>query len=635
MANTVTDVFLSYKAEDQPRLKPLVSALEAEGFSVWWDAHISGGTNWHEEIEKHLASAKCVIVAWTKRSVGHDGNFVREEARRAQRRGAYLPICLDPVEPPLGFGEIQALPLTRWKGDRSDRRFQAVADAIRSRISGQATAPAASYCDQPRVSRRSLIAGGAGVTVVAAAGAGSWLLLNPSAADAKRIAVLPFANLSNDQDQAYFSEGVAEELRSALSRIGLEVIGRASSEAVKDLDTKMAASKLAVRNILTGSIRRSSNVIRVSAQLVSGADGVERWAQSYDRAPGDAIEIQSDIAANVARALTFALGQTGRAALTVGGTRNAEAQDLLLQAMAVRGRDDTERGALATIAFLNKVLELDPEYAEAYARKAQYTELWASSFAANVAQKERGQLQAIQSARRSIGIAPKLSLGYGALGAIYQDQLQLRRSLEAFQQADALRGTDILTLANYALVLSQARQNAEAISRIDRAIRLDPFNPVGPELQAWILFNGRQYEDSIAAARRALQLDQDRHRAKAYLGSALLMLGRSDEAAGEFQKLPADDYHRLVGEAAIAARAGKRDDAMKAISAIEQRYGDSAYYQFAQIFAQAGLVSQGVEALETAWTKRDPGMASIQVDPFLDPLRKDFRVSTLAARIFG
>ena len=104
------------------------------------------------------------------------------------------------------------------------------------------------------------MAGGAGVTAVAAAG--GWLLLKPEAANAKRIAVLPFANLSADREQAYFSEGVAEELRGALSRIGLEVIGRASSDAVKDLDTKAAAGKLGVANILTGSVLRSPKTIR-------------------------------------------------------------------------------------------------------------------------------------------------------------------------------------------------------------------------------------------------------------------------------------------------------------------------------------------------------------------------------------
>ena len=98
MANQPAQVFISYKSQDRARLRPLVAALEAEGFSVWWDAHIDGGANWQKEIEQHLDAAKCVIVAWTKRSVGDDGHFVRDEARRAQRRGSYLPVCLDPVD---------------------------------------------------------------------------------------------------------------------------------------------------------------------------------------------------------------------------------------------------------------------------------------------------------------------------------------------------------------------------------------------------------------------------------------------------------------------------------------------------------------------------------------------------------
>jgi serine/threonine-protein kinase len=102
-----TDVFVSYKAEDRARLLPLVDALEAEGFTVWWDTHIGGGAHWREDIQEHLDAAKCVIVAWTKRSVGPGGDFVRDEANRARKRGAYLPVRLDAAEPPLGFGEVR------------------------------------------------------------------------------------------------------------------------------------------------------------------------------------------------------------------------------------------------------------------------------------------------------------------------------------------------------------------------------------------------------------------------------------------------------------------------------------------------------------------------------------------------
>jgi TolB-like protein len=276
MTKPATDVFLSYKGEDRTRLQPLVEALEADGITVWWDAHIGGGTNWRQDIQEHLDAAKCVIVVWSKRSVGPEGEFVRDEASRARRRGTYLPVRIDDVETPLGFGEVQALSLKGWKGDRADPRFLALVHAVQERVTGAEVAHHPTHQAPPQISRRAVVAGGA----VAVAATGGWLLLKPSAANAKRIAVLPFANLSGDQAQAYFSDGIAEELRSALTRIGMQVIGRASSDAVKDLDTKTAAAKLGVANILNGSVRRSPDTIRVNAQLVSGSDGVERWAQT-------------------------------------------------------------------------------------------------------------------------------------------------------------------------------------------------------------------------------------------------------------------------------------------------------------------------------------------------------------------
>jgi len=245
-----TDVFVSYKAEDRARLRPLVAALEAEGFTVWWDTHIGGGAHWREDIQEHLDAAKCVIVVWSKRSVGMEGDFVRDEASRARKRGAYLPVRLDPVEPPLGFGEVQAISLKGWKGDRSDPRFLAVAEAVRRRIAGEDIAHVVLGHHEPTVSRRTLVAGGAGIAAVVAAG-GSWFFLESAPANAKKIAVLPFDNLSSDASEIYFSEGIAEELRSALGRIGLQVIGLASSDAVKNLDTKVIALKLGVANILT------------------------------------------------------------------------------------------------------------------------------------------------------------------------------------------------------------------------------------------------------------------------------------------------------------------------------------------------------------------------------------------------
>ena len=181
------DVFVSYKAEDRARVQPIVAALEAEGFIVWWDTRIEGGANWRRSIEEQLNAAKCVVVAWTKRSVGPEGEFVRDEAALAKRRGIYLPILLDPIEPPLGFREIQAISLRGWRKGVSDPCFRVLADAIRQCLTNGHVAGRSTSHERARISRRAVVTGGVGIGVLAASGAGVWLLSRPARANAKRI----------------------------------------------------------------------------------------------------------------------------------------------------------------------------------------------------------------------------------------------------------------------------------------------------------------------------------------------------------------------------------------------------------------------------------------------------------------
>src|SRR5207248_4240374 len=183
--------------------------------------------------------------------------------------------------------------------------------------------------------RRTLIAGGAVSLVVI--GACGWTLLRSRAGAASQsIAVLPFANLSGDPQETYFSDGIAEELRNALARVaGLKVVGRISSEAVRNLDAKTAARRLRVANVLAGTVRESISTIRISAELIDGRTGLDRWSDDYDRPPRDSIMIQTDIAENVARSLAAALGTVARAAIAVGGTSNAAAQTLVIEARSV------------------------------------------------------------------------------------------------------------------------------------------------------------------------------------------------------------------------------------------------------------------------------------------------------------
>lgn len=635
MHGPASDVFVSYKAEDRAKLKPLVAALEAEGFSVWWDAQIGGGTNWHEDIEQHLDTAKCVLVAWSKRSVGHDGHFVRDEARRAQRRGTYVPVCLDDSEPPLGFGEIQALSLKAWHGNRSDQRFQAVVHAVRSHVTGEHAPHPHGPLHEPRVSRRKLVLAGGGVAAVAIAGVGAWELLKPSAAAASgSIAVLPFANLSGDPNQAYFADGIADEIRSALTRIGgLTVIGSTSSEAVRNDDARTAAQKLGVATILTGSVRQSPSTIRVSAELIDGRTGADRWTQDYDRNPGDAIKIQTDIAANVATALKGALGLAARAAITLGGTADSEAQNLILQSRKLERESDSPEILRRRIALADAAIARDPDYADAYVEKAFALSHLAANYTSSPAQAA-DQLELIDAAaRKALALTPTLGSAHAALSITAFFRQDFPSALQEAKKSLALSPDDPGVLHDACLSLAYLESPNQALQVCDHAVALDPLNSLAYLSKAEVLTYLHRYPEAIAAGRTALQTSPDLGPAHLWVGDAYLLLGQTGQAKSEYLAIGADDPFRAARLGLLASRTGDRAEAERQLAALNKQSGGTASYQNAEIYTQLGDKDRAFAELDKAVQTKDSGLSYLKVDPFLDPIRGDPRYAALVRRL--
>jgi serine/threonine-protein kinase len=627
----MSDVFVSYKAEDKRRVKPLVEALEADGYSVWWDEQIGGGSAWRQAIETELNAAKCVIVAWSKRSIAPEGTFVQDEATRAQLRHVYVPVLIDKVHLPLGFGETQALPLVGWKGDRSDPRYLAVLAAVR-RNAGDAKAVSESRQSGPRIDRRAVLAGGA-VATVAVAGAGGWMLLKPGSANADSIAVLPFANLSSDPAQAYFSDGIAEELRSALARLaGLKVVGRTSSEAVRNEDAETAANKLGVDNILTGSVRQSPAVVRVSAQLVDGRNGLERWSQNYDRLPGDAIKIQTDIAENVARALSIALGASAGSSLIVGGTQNAAAQNLALkadEAFEQYTKEDADRA----VRLLDDAIRLDPNYAGAYTRRAFYTIRRGNAFSTSGEEFARSRAEALPYAQKALSLAPNFSYAHAAMGAVHQGNFNIAAASAEFRRAVELAPGDADLLRGYSFFLSQLGNQAESLRLAQKALELDPLNEDSYENWVGALFDARRYDEALRFAEDTRRKSPELFDDDSLLGMCLLMLGRLRQAQEKFALGRADSWQRLTSEALVLARSGDRAGAERKIQRMQSLVGDAASYQYAQIYADLGDTAKALAALEHAWAVRDPGLFNIRVDALMDPLRKEPRFEALVKKM--
>jgi TolB-like protein len=625
----MADVFISYKAEDRRRIKPLVDALQAEGYSVWWDEQIGGGAAWRQTIEDELNAAKCVIVAWSKRSIGAEGTFVQDEATRAQQRHVYVPVLIDKVHLPLGFGETQALPLTGWHGNRSDHHYHAVLAAVRRNV-GDETTGEAHPTSGLRFGRRNAIAGGA-VAAAAVAGVGGWALLRSGAARASTdsIAVLPFANLSGDPAQAYFSDGIAEEIRSSLARVaGLKVVGRTSSEAVRNDDVQTAAKKLAVGNILSGSVRQSPSTIRVSAELVDGTTGLDRWSQDYDRSPGDAIKIQMDIAQNVATALSAALGRIARATIGVGGTNNPEAQRLFIQAGAIAKGSTTKAEDQKALQLLDQALALDPRYAEAYARKSNVISGYGNNYA-NLEELPKTRAEALRLADLSLSIAPDLAYGHRALSSVYSNLQQIGLAYSHLKRARQLAPSDADVLADLAGVASSLGDAQSALALADEASSLDPLNPHPFSIRLDSLFYARRYADAVSYARWFQSKFQQKRLGSMVLGDSLLLLGRGQEAQAAYALAAPDYWRRLTGEAILYFRSGDTAGAQEKLDQLRSAYGDAASTQFGEIYAQTREKERAFAALDRAYEIKDAGLLALKVDPFLDPLRSDPRFGAL------
>jgi tetratricopeptide (TPR) repeat protein len=383
-----------------------------------------------------------------------------------------------------------------------------------------------------------------------------------------------------------------------------------------------------------GSVRRSPDTIRVNAQLVSGHDGVERWAQTYDRAPGDAIKIQTDIAANVAQALSITLGQAGRAALTLGGTADSVAQDLVLQARKLGRQADNAESYHRRVALAEGAIARDPQYADAYVEKANAISILARTFPATPADAANKLAEAEVAAQKAIAVAPRLGTGHTALAQIAQARFDFVNGLRHTRQALKLSPQDPEVLSSASRDLAYLASPQDALQLIDRAIGLDPLNGRLYRVKSEVLLRSlRHYQQAIQAGRKALEIAPEVHNAHIYVGDALLFLGYPDKAKAEYQALPSDTGFRMIREAIIVARKGDRAEAQRMISQIKQQLGTSYSYQYGEIYAQLGDKDRAFDELDNALQIRDSGLLYFRADPFLDPIRDDPRYAALLRKL--
>jgi adenylate cyclase len=344
----MADVFVSYARSDKGRVAPLVAAIEARGWSVWWDPEITPGQEFDDQIDAEIDKARAVLVVWSPLSVA--SRWVRGEAREAAERGILVPVRFEQARLPMDVRAIHTTDLDGWNDDANGAQAQEFLRALATMIArSQAQA--------------------------AKTNAATAAVAVPEESARFTICVLPFANMSGDPEQEYFSDGITEDIITDLSKISaLAVTSRNSAFMYKDkhVDIPRLARELKVSHVLEGSVRKAGGRVRISAQLVDGATNNHIWAERYDRDSSDIFALQDEISAAIVKALKLRLLPEEKKAIERRGTDNAEAHNLYLMARQayVSGQESDARSAQAIVRLCARATEIDPGYAQAWALMA-------------------------------------------------------------------------------------------------------------------------------------------------------------------------------------------------------------------------------------------------------------------------
>jgi TolB-like protein/DNA-binding winged helix-turn-helix (wHTH) protein/Tfp pilus assembly protein PilF len=487
--------------------------------------------------------------------------------------------------------------------------------------------------------RRAVVVGGA--ALAAATATGVWTAVRPTPAlAAKSVAVVPFRALDGESEK-YFSEGFSQEISVELASMpGMKVIAPTSVSLAADKNTGSGeiAKLLDVNLLLSGSVQRQADQLRITCELVDARTSYTIWADTFDRKAQDIFDIQREIARQVGgivsvQAAPAATAKTSDRDARSGGTRNVEAYDAFLKGTNLLERGLGEAGDRAAAAEFERALALDPKFARAHAELAMayasigmYSSPTPALVAANLA-------KALRIAQEAVALAPDLPiantrLAYILVAARYDFVSATRYIERALQFGPGIA----IVQASYAGIASLIGRVNPANAAIARAIELDPLNPSRRRIAAQISLLNHDYEQAVKRAADALALDQRGSLVNGYMGDALVMLGRFQEARDAYNVEPVETVS-WTGLAIASFHLGEHDAAHEWHGKLASKYGESSSYQYAQIWAQWGEFGKAIEALNSAWRVLDTGLTLILRDPLLLPLNDQPAFRAIVSRM--
>ena len=661
-------MFLSYASEDAPAAQRIATALRAGGIEVWFDkSELRGGDAWDRQIRKQIRDCVLFVPIISGHSQARlEGYFRREWKLAADRthdmaeeKAFLVPVVIDDTSErvasvPEKFRDVQWTHLPA--GEISTAFIQRVGGLLSpDHAPAQPQSGGSSPRNPPSLHGRSRIgrvglALTATLAVLAAAYFGVHRFWASSAGAApqqttrtqglsgagaegnpeKSVAVLPFEDMSEKHDQAYFADGMAEEIIGRLAKIhGLRVSARASSFYFRGKNEKLAAiaNELGVGNILEGSVRKAGEHLRVTAELVRVGDGAQIWSETYDRELRDVFAVQDQVAGSVASALRLALGGATLSAES-GGTTNLEAYQWYLRAKSSL-YENSPTSLTAAGEQLQEALRLDPKFALAASRLAQVYLLKVNN---NLLTSKEGYLLTRSQAQRALLIDPSLPEPHLWLG--YVDRtldwnwdaaaVEFQRVLDADPaNVDALMfsGTLYKTLAQWS--------QGERVLR--RAMELDPLNTYVLFNLGDLLYLSRRFPEAEAMFRRLLISAPTFAWARPRLAMTLLAEKRPREALALFEEGGPSGHYDPWPSVLLAN--GKTADADRLLQELTSAKPVPNAYYVAANFAYRNQGEQAFQWLEKAYSQRESNLVAETNEPFFDNIRRDPRFGALLRKM--
>ena len=447
------------------------------------------------------------------------------------------------------------------------------------------------------------------------------------------IAVLPFVNMSGDKEQEYFADGLAEELLDLLAKTpDLHVIARTSSFSFKGKsdDIPTIAAKLRVANILEGSVRKSGNRLRVSAQLIRTDTSEHLWSETFERDLNDVFKVQDEIAAAVASALKIhLLPAQQHSPRSEPRTGNLEAYNLYLQGKESFNRGDATGYQRAVIAFRGAT-ELDSRYAAAYAALA-LAEFWAED--ANPSSTAAGYDRALAAAEQAVALAPEEAAGYAARGFVrFGYRFDFAGAQSDLAKAVALNPGDADVLHRSAVLLATLGDLPAAIEREQKALALDPLSAEICMRLAFFYMHAGRFAEARPLYERALTIAPNSTRALANLGELELLENRPEAALATFRQKETEAMG-VPGQARAEYSLGHAEASQRLLQEFIGEHRNDDPYAIAKVYAWRGETDKAFEWLERASVIRQTSLNWLKIDRSFRSMHNDARYKNLLRKM--